>query len=182
MTDDRTSGAPARPERRGPGADWPSPVRWGAAALSVACLALLVVVIVYAVLLLFFRPSTEGYRDTALAAARQAATDFSTYDYRDADNDFTLLEKRATGKFREEVSQAKKQLVPLLKEGKATAQGTVREAAVTSASSERVQVIAVVDETVTNTAIPDGALRRYRFLLVMNKVDGRWLVSDLQQV
>src|SRR3954469_16446866 len=179
MTDEQGSVALRCAPRFGP--DWPPAARWGVLGLAALCVVLLAGVIYYAVMLLFFKPSSEGYRDTALASARQAATDFSTYDYRNADADFARLHDHATGAFRGQVEDAQKQLVPLLKQGKATAQGQVRDSAIIAAKPSQVRVIAVVDESVTNTSIPDGAIRRYRFLLVMSKVSGQWLVSDLQQ-
>ena len=142
---------------------------------------LFVCVVFYGVRDVFFRPSGSGSRDVALGAARQAATDFSTYDYKQVDAQFAHLASESTGSMKLQVQQSLQSVVPLLKQGKATAKGQVRDAAVSTVHGNEISVIAVVDETVANTSIPNGTLRRYRFLLVMTKVHGRWLLSNLEQ-
>jgi Mce-associated membrane protein len=156
------------------------PPRWLIPALAAATVLLLGVTLWFGVLV-HNRSSMNDHRDGALQAARQVAADFSTYDYRTADAQFRRLLSVSTGSMREQVQKSLTAVVPLLTQGKATAKGEVRDAAIVQAGNKEVSVIAVVDETVTNTAIPRGAIRRYRFLIVMNQVKGKWLVSDLKQ-
>jgi Mce-associated membrane protein len=161
---------------------WRTLAPWVAAALAVLCVALAAVVVTYGVRDVFLSPAGTSDRDAAVAAARRAATDFSTYDYNHVQAQFAHLKTIATGaSMQKQIDQSLASVVPLLQAGKATAKGVVRDTAVAQAHGKQVSVLAVVDQTVANTAIPKGALRRYRFLLVMSQVHGRWLVSDLEQ-
>jgi Mce-associated membrane protein len=162
-----------------PSSIWPLPQAVIAALAAVALI--LVGAVVWLALLVQGQHARNSDRDSALAAARQAATDFATYDYQNVDKQFAHLATESTGAMKTQVQQSQQSVVPLIKQGKATAKGQVRDAAVAAAHSKEISIVAVVDESVTNTSIPKGALRRYRFLLVMTQVHGRWLVSSLEQ-
>jgi Mce-associated membrane protein len=164
-------------ETRGSG--W-SPPGWLIPVLGVLVVVLLAGVLTL-VVLVGSRDSKDSGRDSGLEAARQVAADFSTYDYTKADVQFQHLLAISTGDMRKQVQQSITSFVPLIKQGKAKATGQVRDAAVVAARGNVVQVIAVVDQTGTNTVVTKPALHRYRFFLVMTKVHGDWLVSKLEQ-
>lgn len=152
---------------------WLIPVLAGVVALLVAGVSLLAV-------LVHNRSAKDERPEEALQAARQVASHISSYDYEKADAQFAHLLSISTGEMRTQVQKSIESLVPLIKEGKAKSQGQVRDAAITQSSGDSVTVIAVVDQTATNTAVTKPSLHRYRFVIVMTKVDGRWLVSKLE--
>jgi Mce-associated membrane protein len=159
-------------------AGW-TPPRWLIPVLAVVLVLLLAGVSLLAVLV-NNRSSTDDGRSGALQAARQVASDISSYDYEKADAQFNHLLTISTGEMRTQVQKSIESLVPLIKEGKAKSQGVIRDAAITQVRGDSVTVIAVVDQTATNTAVTKPTLHRYRFVIVMTKVDGRWLVSKLE--
>jgi Mce-associated membrane protein len=123
------------------------------------------------------------FRQSALAAARQFAVDFSTYDYQHADRDLARLKSEATGGLRDQVAAAQKQLLTLLRQGKATARGVVRRSAIYRVVPTGVTVLAVVDQTFSNVAVTQGGgTHRYRFVLDLTHTHGRWLVRNFQFV
>ena len=58
------------------------------------------------------------------------------------------------------------------------------DAGIKSASTDRVEVVLVANQVVTNAAIKEGETRvdRSRFLMTMEKHDGRWLVSTVRML
>jgi Mce-associated membrane protein len=156
---------------------------WPLWALGAVALGL-VGVIIWLSLVISGQHDRHDYRQSALAAARQFAVDFSTYDYRHASSDLSRLKAEATGDLRSQVVDAQKQLRDLLVQGKATARGVVRSAAVYRVGSAgAVTVIAVVDQTFTNVASPSVTdPHRYRFVLNLIRSHGHWLVNQFQFV
>jgi Mce-associated membrane protein len=140
--------------------------------------------VIWFAVLVHNRRTADDRVDEAVQAARQIATDISTYDYRKADEQFQHLLSISTGDMRKQVEQSIQSLVPLIKQGKARATGQVRDAAVTDVSGDptcrkQVCVMAVVDQSATNSSVTKPSLLRYRFLLVMKHEQGKWLVSNL---
>lgn len=68
----------------------------------------------------------------------------------------------------------------MLLENEASAHGRVVEAAVKSARTDKVEVMLFVDQSVRNKELPQPQMDRSRIVLVMEKVDGRWLASDIE--
>ena len=155
------------------------PSALASAGLAAGLLLVLLVVLVIAVA----RQDDTGRDDrmAALAAARQAAVDYTTYDYRHLREDFNRLKAESTGKtMLDQIHKVLEAGVPLLERGKVVSKGQVRSAGVADAKGNQVAVVAAVDANVTNIAAPTGSPRRYRFQIIMTKVGGHWLVSDLQ--
>lgn len=120
----------------------------------------------------------------AASAGRQAAVDYAqvltSVDSNDVDGSFAAVLNGATGDFKDMYTKASVQLRQLLIDNKATAQGTVVESAVQSESKDKVVVLLMVDQKVTNTARPDPRIDRNRMKMTMTKVDGRWLASKVE--
>jgi Mce-associated membrane protein len=125
------------------------------------------------------RNSKDDNRDAALQAARQVAVDFGTYDYKTADAHFRQMLSVSTGKFRDYVQKTLTAFVPVLIQEKAVGTSEVRDAAIVLANGNQVSVMTFVDRSVTNAATTRAVLQRYRFLIIMTQVHGKWLVSDL---
>lgn len=145
--------------------------------------ALLVVLVLWLAVAVLRQPGSKdaGY-DAALAAARQAAVDFGTYDYRHARANFLRLRAESTGPImRDQINKALKSAVPLIKSGKAVSTAKVLAAGIAETKGNRVAVVAALDESIKNiTTGSGGRLQRYRFLIVLTKVHGRWLVSNIE--
>lgn len=120
----------------------------------------------------------------AAAAAQRAAVDYArvltSIDSDKVDDDFAAVLNGATGEFKDTYTKASVELRQLLIDNKATAQGTVVDSAVQSESADKVVVLVMVNQTITNTARPDPRVDRSRMKMTMQKVDGRWLASKVE--
>lgn len=123
-------------------------------------------------------------RDAAASAALDAAKEFTVklanIDPDAVDQTFTDVLDGSTGRFHELYAQSGEQLRQALIDNAAAAHGTVIEAAVKSASKDKVEVMLFVDQSVYNNKLPQAQLDRSRIVLTLDKVGGRWLVSDIE--
>lgn len=121
-------------------------------------------------------------QDGMLVAARQEATSFFNLDYRHPEKDVEAVLALATGKFRTEYAASKDDVVAQVKAKKLVAVASIPRdgVAVELADEDRGQVLVVVDVTRTIGTTSDTLRNRTRILL--ERVDGRWLVSGVNQV
>lgn len=126
------------------------------------------------------RAAVDSAAETALATARSYAVTVTSYDYRGLDRNFADVLDGATGEFKDQYAGASSALRQLIAEAQATATGTVLDAGVRSAGPDRVEVLLFVDQSVTNAATPRPRIDRNRMSMVLERHDGRWLVSTLE--
>lgn len=117
--------------------------------------------------------------EQATAAAQQYAVTLTSLDGAKLDSNFAAVLDGATGEFKNMYSQSSAQLKSVLIDNKAAAKGTVVAAGVKSAT-DRVEVMLFVDQSVTNSANPEPRVDRSRIIMTMEKVDGRWLTSNVE--
>ncbi|MEB3983148.1 Mce protein [Mycobacterium sp. 663a-19] len=117
-------------------------------------------------------------------AAQQTAINYAqvltSIDSGQLDQNFAAVLSGATGEFKDTYTKASGQLRQLLIDNKATAHGIVVDSAIQSETRDRVVVLLMVDQTVSNTARPDGRVDRSRMKMTMERVDGRWLASKVE--
>jgi Mce-associated membrane protein len=118
--------------------------------------------------------------EQALAAAQQYAVVLTTVDAAKLDSNFSTVLDGATGEFKDMYSQSSAGLKQVLIDNKAKATGTVLAAGIKSASPDKVEVMLFVDQAVTNALNPEPRLDRNRIIMTMEKVNGRWLASDVE--
>lgn len=153
------------------------------ALLALGLVGLLAVVAVAATVpTLSAASDREERRSAVLAAARQAAVNFTTLDYRRLDRDLGRVRDGATGKFRRQFAAGTADLSTLVTQNKAVSRGEVLDAGIVSDDRDSARVLVVADSTVTNAAESAPQKRHYRLQLDLVRRDGRWLVSDLQFV
>jgi Mce-associated membrane protein len=116
--------------------------------------------------------------------ARQAAADYAkiltSIDSAKVDENFDAVLDGATGAFKDMYSQSSTQLRQLLIDNKASANGVVLESAVQSATTDKAVVLLFVDQSVSNTNVPDPRIDRSRIKMTMEYVDGRWRASKVE--
>lgn len=154
-----------------------------AIGLSVLLVAALAAAVTFG-LLLKGKSDTDAAANEALNTARTFAVTLTTYDYNNLDKNFADVLDGSTGDFKNEYSGGSSTLRQLLQQAKATSHGTVLDAGVKSASTDRVELVLVANQVVTNAAIKEGESRvdRSRFLMTLEKHDGRWLVSTVRML
>ncbi|MBB2989535.1 Mce-associated membrane protein [Mycolicibacterium iranicum] len=118
--------------------------------------------------------------EEAQAAAVAYAQILTSIDSAKVDENFNQVLDGATGEFKDMYSQSSMQLRQLLVDNKASARGVVVDSAVQSASKDKVVVLLFVDQSVTNTAVPDPRIDRSRVKMTMEDIDGRWRASKVE--
>jgi Mce-associated membrane protein len=129
--------------------------------------------------LLLQKHRTADATNQALSAAETFTRSLTTIDPNRIDQNFTDVTNGATGEFKNMYAAASAQLRRALVENHAYAQGTVIDAAVKSATTDTVEVILFVDQSVRNSASPAPQLDRSRVTITMQRVGGRWLASKV---
>ncbi|WKG04584.1 DUF3329 domain-containing protein [Mycolicibacterium sp. HK-90] len=115
-------------------------------------------------------------QDAAVAYAQI----LTSIDSNKVDENFNQVLAGATGEFKDMYSQSSMQLRQLLIDNKASAHGVVVQSAVQSASPDKVVVLLFVDQSVTNSTVPDPRIDRSRIKMTMEKVDGQWRASKVE--
>jgi len=120
----------------------------------------------------------------ASQAAQQAAVAYAgiltSIDSGKVDENFAQVLDGSTGEFKDMYSQSSVQLRQLLIDNKASAHGVVLDSAVQSASKDKVVVLLFVDQSVSNTSVPDPRVDRSRIKMTMENVDGAWRASKVE--
>ncbi|RAU98231.1 Mce protein [Mycobacterium colombiense] len=150
-------------------------VRWVAAGV----LAILITGSGYEGWLLFQHHQREVAAAQALTAAKKYILALTSVDTNAIDKNFTDVLDGSTGEFKDMYTKSSAQLRQTLIDNKAAAHGSVIEAAVQSATEDKVDVVLFVDQSVSNGAAPAPQLDRSRVRMTMEKVDGRWLASKV---
>lgn len=174
----RDQGPPPAMPTDSSGGGFVTPGRIGVALLSLFAIAATVAAIVLGVVVKN-NADTDAAGQEALRTARDYAVALTSIDTAELDEDFARVLDGATGEFKDMYSSSSSQLRQLLVDNQAAGKGTVVDAAIKSQSQDRVEVLLFVDQTVTNTAMPDPRLDRSRIQMTMEKVDGRWLASEV---
>ncbi|MGH8968098.1 MAG: hypothetical protein ACRDXB_22615, partial [Actinomycetes bacterium] len=104
-------------------------------------------------------------RAAALRTANAYAVILTSVDTDNLDANFTAVLDGATGEFHDMYAKSSTELRKLLIDHKATGHGVVIDSAVKSADTHEVVVLLFVDQTVTNTEVPDPRVDRSRIVM-----------------
>lgn len=152
--------------------------RTGRLAAAVAVVAL--VGAAYGGWSLYQRHEKDVAAAQALAAAEKYVVTLTNVDSDAIDANAADILDGSTGEFNDFYTKSREQHRQLLVDNKVTARGKVVESAVKSADTNKVQVLLMVDQSVSNLADPEPQIDRSRVKMTMEKVDGRWLVSRME--
>lgn len=115
----------------------------------------------------------------ALDTARTYAVTLTSTDPNAIDQNVTDIVNGATGEFKDSYTRASSQLRKMLIDSGIATIGTVVDAAVKSSTTDRVDVLLFVKQTVTNSDNPDPQTDFTAITMTMERVDGRWLASKV---
>lgn len=118
--------------------------------------------------------------EQAQAAAVEYAQVLTSIDSAKVDENFDRVLDGATGEFKDMYSESSVELRQLLIDNEAAAHGVVVESAVQSESKDEVVVLLFVDQSVSNSSVPDPRIDRSRIKMTMEFVDGRWRASKVE--
>ncbi|MCA2253072.1 Mce protein [Mycobacterium intracellulare] len=150
--------------------------RWAAALI----LAVVLAGAGYEGWLLFQHHQRDVAAAQALTAAKKYILALTSVDTNAIDKNFAEVLDGSTGEFKDMYTKSSAQLRQTLIDNKAAAHGNVVDAAVQSATEDKVDVVLFVDQSVSNGAAPAPQLDRSRVKMTMEKVDGRWLASKVE--
>jgi Mce-associated membrane protein len=122
---------------------------------------------------------TRGGQQAQEAAVAYAQT-LTSIDSNKVDENFNQVLDGATGEFKDMYSKSSTQLRQLLIDNKAAAHGVVVESAIQSETKDKVVVLLFVDQSVSNTSVPDPRIDRSRIKMTMEFADGRWRASQVE--
>ncbi|WP_200845933.1 DUF3329 domain-containing protein [Mycolicibacterium vanbaalenii] len=118
--------------------------------------------------------------EQAQAAAVEYAQVLTSIDSARVDENFDRVLDGATGEFKDMYSESSVELRQLLIDNEAAAHGVVVESAVQSESKDKVVVLLFVDQSVSNSSIPDPRIDRSRIKMTMEYVDERWRAGKVE--
>ncbi|MUM19182.1 hypothetical protein FZI91_07730 [Mycobacterium sp. CBMA271] len=116
----------------------------------------------------------------ALVAAQEFANVMINVDSTKLDDTSSKTLDKSTGDFKKNYAESSAALRQVMVENKAKATGAVVDSAVKSATPDKVEVLLFIDQAVTNVAVQEPRMDRSRVQITMEKVDGRWLASNVE--
>ncbi|VFB00244.1 Uncharacterised protein [Nocardia cyriacigeorgica] len=125
------------------------------------------------------RPSTQDLRESA----RQAACDFTTtminYDYRDLDSYKRSVDAGSTGTLKSDFDRTFPDLRDSMVGMQMSSKSSDIRCVYQSGNNKRAEVKVHADYTVTQALEPAPQNQRHAFRVTMERVDGRWLCSEM---
>ena len=125
----------------------------------------------------------DAARSAAVVAAKQAARDILSYDYRSLDDDIAKAKSETTGLFAKQYSDSAGTLLAQARQLRAIVQATPSAPGVVSATRDEVVVLIWVDQASVKQQAgqktPTTRIDQSRVRMTMTKVGGRWKVSQL---
>jgi Mce-associated membrane protein len=127
--------------------------------------------------------SADQARAHALAAAKRAARDILSYDYRNLDADIAKAKSETTGLFARQYAGSADTLLAQARQLRAIVQATPASPGVVSATKDEVVVLVWVDQAsvkqLAAQKTPTTRIDQSRVRMTMTNVDGHWKVSQL---
>ncbi|OHU78243.1 hypothetical protein [Mycobacteroides chelonae] len=173
------SDAPSHDDEKGP----PSAVTWVRYAVIGAVAAILVGALVFSGVVgwkVWQQHQIDAAGEQAQAIAVPYTEILTSIDTSSVDENFRQILNGSTGDLKNEFTKASVQLRQLLIDNKAAAHGKVVNSAIQYKSPDKVVLLMMVDQSITNTQRPDPRIDRSRMKITMEKIDGRWLASKLE--
>lgn len=184
VTDEATEPAEAPPPDE-PEADGPPrrarPSGWTLRMAGLA-VALVMLAIVDVALLARSVDPVAAQRESALVAARDVALDLSSIGAANAQERLARLDAVTTGPFRDNLGGYAELLADMLRQGGVRAEATVTAAGIERIDAETAVALVLVTATVTDTATPQGEVRRYRLAIEMQRAGDAWLTSNVAYI
>jgi Mce-associated membrane protein len=162
-----------------------NPRHWKHLVLYVL-IPLLIMVGALGVGFLKWRSENTGVIPTSAAQSVVVATDTTkamlSYQPASVEKDLRSASERMTGPFRDQyLALVNEAVIPGVKQRNIIAVATVRQAALISADSSHAQVLVYIDQSIgLDGGAPTPTISSAR--VGLDKVGGRWLVSDFQPI
>jgi Mce-associated membrane protein len=119
-------------------------------------------------------------RSTVLSVAQKGATALLSYDYRDTQGSLARMQRYAVPALRTRLGQSWPDMRSDIVFGGAVTTAKVRAAAVESLSGRTALVLVYLDQTTRTRKDSTSKMTPFRISVIVQKVDGRWLVAKAQ--
>ncbi|AIY17320.1 hypothetical protein GUY44_13220 [Pimelobacter simplex] len=116
----------------------------------------------------------------ALAAAKTILAEITSYSWKDGEHEFAWLDKIANTELKDKLAPNVSGLQKAIVDGKVSAKGQVVDAASRAISGTQVEVLAFVDQALTDETNKDVKIEQQRVSMTMKLVGGDWLVDRLE--
>ncbi|WP_418062869.1 hypothetical protein [Pimelobacter simplex] len=116
----------------------------------------------------------------ALAAAKTILAEVTSYSWKDGEHEFAWLDKIANTELKDKLAPNVSGLQKAIVDGKVSAKGQVVDAASRAISTTQVEVLAFVDQALTDETNKDVKIEQQRVSMTMKLVGGDWLVDRLE--
>ena len=127
------------------------------------------------------RQAVDAARTQALATARKAAPLLLSYDYRTLDKDFKAALSYTDGEFKKQYQQTTSSVVsPVAVRYKAVVRAELIELGASSATDDKVVVIAFLNQVTTSTRVTGTKLDQSRVRMVLQRSGSDWKVVSVQ--
>jgi Mce-associated membrane protein len=161
--------------------------QWGRVGAILLVLALLASAGAAAWLYFFwYRPDLQTNADAekaALDAASSGTVAVLTYSPESVEQDFANAKTHLTGDFLNHYTGFTEQIVlPAAKQKSVKTSAAVVQAAVSEIKPDSAVALVFVNQTTTSKENPDGAFAASAVRVTLQKIDGRWLISEFEPV
>lgn len=116
----------------------------------------------------------------ATRAAAAIAVEMTSYDHETVEEDFAWIEEDGTSGFQETFSESTEPIRELIVRTRATAEGTVTDAAGTAEDADHVEVLLFVDQVLEREGDEESSVDSSRVVMQMVRQGDRWLVDDVE--
>ncbi|WP_328711716.1 h domain protein [Nocardia salmonicida] len=132
---------------------------------------------------LWQQDKTEQARTDAMSTASRTVSAMFTYEPATVDTELPRAADNLTESFRAEYLKLIEQAIaPGAKEKQLTVKATTQAEGVVSADPEKAVVLLYLNQLTTSKDSPEGATSGSRVRVSLDKVDNRWLVSQVTPV
>lgn len=122
-------------------------------------------------------------REEVVDAASEQAVAMLAYNFDTANDQLAGAAEGLTGDFRDDYTKLIDDvIVPGAKEKKLTVQVTVQAGGVISAEPDSASVLLYLNQVTTSADVPEAQTAGSRVIIDLQKVDDRWLVSNLEPI
>jgi Mce-associated membrane protein len=124
----------------------------------------------------------NSFRNAAMSAAADAATQILSYSYQTFDADRDKARKLVTGKAAEQYEDAMDQVKEQAATAKLALKATVMSVGTISVKEHRAKVLVFVNTYTTREGSKEQQLQQSRLVMDLTRTDGDWVVSDMDTI
>jgi Mce-associated membrane protein len=126
------------------------------------------------------RSAGSANQSNVSAVGGQLAVDFTSFDYRHLDQDFTATAKRATPAFAKTYLAQSKSVESVITKAKAVSSSQVIATGVKSLTPTNAVVLVALNDVTKNTQSPKGTTQYFRMEVDLVRQNGSWLASQVE--